>query len=328
MRDTSAKRSKRPAGAQRGRRAARWTIGVDGAGPDDGVVALTLDELRRATDAGAAVVRLDDVLMGAEVEPADEVLVRPSMWRGHAFIGLCEWLVCAKLARDGARVVWQVPARGGATGVRKTLEARGWSFTESKAKDKRQRLFEGCAPAAGEMPGPRTFDTTLGPHALRFEADWGVFSLGHVDEGTRRLFDAAHARTPSSVADIGTGYGAVALGLTADGARVIASDVDLVALALARRNAAANGLEIELVAQDDPTRIAASGLTTCEIPTHVPPGQTRLLVDGLASRARNGVVLVAVHNTLIERYSGLFGAAGARVAIDGGDTHAILELSG
>lgn len=320
MRVTSAKPSKPPR---------RWTIGAAHAGRTDGVVALTLDELRAAKAARVrCVVRFDDLLAGAEVEGAEEVFLRPSMWRGHAFIALCEWIACAKLAAPGARVTWTVPARGGATGVRKTLESRGWDFEESRAKDKRHRVFEGVAPEAGAFPEPRSFVASLGPRELRFEADWGVFSLGHIDEGTRALFDAAAAAGVSSVADIGTGYGAVAVGLAAmdSSATVVASDVDLVALHLAGRNAAANGVRLELVCGDDPSALDATELTTCEIPTHVPPAQTQRLVDGLVARAHHGAVLVAVHNGLVERYVGLFSGAGAASDVDERTTHSILSL--
>jgi precorrin-6B methylase 2 len=308
----------------------RWTIGVADLGPGDGAVALTLDELRAAEAAGALALRFDELLAGAEVEPADEVHVHPSMWRGHSFIALCEWIVCAKLAAPGSRIVWVAPARGGATGVRKVLESRSWEFTESK--DRRLRVFEGSAPQAGPMPSPRSFVATLGPRELSFAADWGAFSLGHVDEGTRRLFDAAYATGGKTVADVGTGYGAVAIGLAVAGAaetRVHASDVDLVSLHLARRNAEANGVEVALVCDDDPSALEPTKLTTCEIPTHVPASQTQRLVDGLTARARRGsVVLVAVHMGLVARYSGLFADAGADVHVEDGDTHAILTLRG
>ena len=263
-----------------------------------------MDELRGAKAARAHVVRFDDLLAGAEVEPADEVLVRPSMWRGHSFIALCEWIVCAKLASPGSHVVWHVPSH--------------------------HRLFEGSAPDAAEMPAARSFVATLGSRELSFEADWGVFSLGHVDDGTRALFDAAHARRAATVADIGTGYGAVAVGLAAAGNcdRVVASDVDLVSLHLARRNAAANGVTVELLGEDDPSVLPPTELTTCEIPTHVPPVQTQRLVDGLVSRSRSGAVLVAVHNSLVERYVRLFADAGAESRIEDGPTHAVLCLGG
>lgn len=313
---------------RRGNGVPRWTIGVTDVGAGDGVLALTLDEARRAEAAGASVARFDEVLAGAEVAPADGVLVHPSMWRGHSFIALCEWIVCAKLARPGSRVVWAAPARGGATGVRKVLEARGWEFTEAKEKGRRRRIFEGRAPQPGPMPAPRSFLATLGGRELSFEADWGAFSLGHVDDGTQRLFDAANARGAASVADIGTGYGAVAIGLcaTASAGHAIGSDVDLVALYLARRNADANGAQIELVCDDDPSALDPTELTTCEIPTHVAPAQTERLVRGLTARAEKGVVLVAVHMGIAQRYASMFAGAGARVRVEDGDTHAIIEL--
>jgi hypothetical protein len=268
------------------------------------------------------------LLAGAEIETGNDVLVCPSMWRGHAFIALCEWIVCAKLVRPGSQVVWSVPARGGATGVRKVLTERGWDFTETKGEHKRQRVFEGAAPDPGPAPTARSFVATLGSRELSFEADWGVFSLGHVDEGTRALFDAAYAAGATTVADVGTGYGAVAVGLAASGDRVAVagSDVDLVALHLARRNAAANGTAVSLFCDDDPSALAPTELTTCEIPTHVAPAQTLRLVRGLVARSRAGTVLVAVHNGLVQRYVGLFAEAGAEARVEDGTTHAVLRF--
>ena len=57
---------------------------------------------------------------------------------------------------------------------------------------------------------------------------------------------------PSTVIDVGTGSGAVALALAAErpGLRVVAGDVDPAAVALARRNARALGLPLDVVRSD------------------------------------------------------------------------------
>jgi release factor glutamine methyltransferase len=65
---------------------------------------------------------------------------------------------------------------------------------------------------------------------------------------TELLVELALERGPASVLDLGTGCGAIALAIKrhAPGARVVASDASRAALGIARRNAAALGLEVEL----------------------------------------------------------------------------------
>ena len=278
-------------------------------GVPDATVALTVAEMR------PGAVRIDELLRDGDVERADDVLVAPPTWRGHSFIELCEWLVCAKLAADGARATWIAPKRGGATGVRKVLEVRGWDVDERKEGDR--RVFEGSVPAPGDRPEPRTFTED----GVEFAADWGVFSREHLDAGTRVLYRAALDRDASFVVDIGTGYGPLPILLTKAGrcTRAIGTDIDLVALFLAHRNAVHNDVEVEFTALADPTKVDGSPLTLCEIPTHTP--ETTVLVDGL--KRRTGIVLVAVHVGIAERYRPLFGGA-STVATS--DTHVVLEL--
>lgn len=65
---------------------------------------------------------------------------------------------------------------------------------------------------------------------------------------TELLVERALARKPSSVLDLGTGSGAVALAIKRNlpGARVVAVEASAAALAVARRNAVKLGLEVEL----------------------------------------------------------------------------------
>jgi len=265
-------------------------------------------------------VRIDELLGGGETERADEVVIAPPTWRGHSFIELCEWLVCAKLAKPGSRATWLASKRGGATGVRKVLDARGWNVVERK--DGAQRVFEGVVPDPGPRPEPRTFRE----FDVDFAADWGVFSREHIDEGTRLLIEAAANHDASFVVDIGTGYGAIPIVLAKQGrcARAIGSDVDLAALYLARANAIAAGVDVAFMAEADPANVDASPLTLCEIPTHTP--DTAQLLGGLAKRATDGEVLVAVHLALEARYTRSFVEAGCHVGSEHGETHAVLAI--
>lgn len=299
----------------------------------DLAVALDVYELRCSRESGAHVMRFDALLEGAAVPPTEEVLIAPPRWRGYGFVELLEWLVCARLGVPArTRATWLAPRRGGATGVRRVLFRRGWRL--DVRREGGLVRHEGIVPRPGPRPEPRTFRTHLG-RPLDFAADWGVFSRDHVDEGTRLLFEVAVARIamgPASVplvADVGTGYGPVAIALVSSGLteRAVASDVDLVALSLAGRNARATGAEVELVALDDPAELPPTPVTVCSLPTHVPRDVTDVLVRGLADRARSGVVLVCVHASFESRYRRLFADVGTAAEVLARKTHVVLELS-
>ena len=74
----------------------------------------------------------------------------------------------------------------------------------------------------------------------------------HVAALPRAASDAVVPGAAATVIDVGTGSGAVALALAAErpGLRVVASDVEPAAVALARRNARALGLPVEVVRSD------------------------------------------------------------------------------
>ena len=86
---------------------------------------------------------------------------------------------------------------------------------------------------------------------LRFVTDAGVFSRGELDRGTRLLLDAL-PDLAGEVLDLGCGWGAIGVSLACanPGLRVTMADVNLRALDLAARNAAANGASCETVESD------------------------------------------------------------------------------
>ncbi|MCG7410645.1 class I SAM-dependent methyltransferase [Paenibacillus sp. ACRRX] len=85
---------------------------------------------------------------------------------------------------------------------------------------------------------------TLRGYQLRFMSDAGVFSKDSIDYGSRVLIEQLDIAPNAKVLDVGCGYGPI--GLTAaklafEG-HVVMVDVNDRALALARENAAANGI--------------------------------------------------------------------------------------
>jgi len=308
-----------------------WVVGdVALLGAGDRAVALTLSELRAARGQGRRATPFHELLGGAgRPVPAREVLVAPPTWRGYAFAELLEWMVCARLGEPAASTaVWRSAAKGGATGVRRILERRGWQLDVEQRK--RQVWMRGKVPEAGAAPQPAAVPASLGGVGLTFAAGWGVFGGKRVDEGTSLLFEAALDYAPvPRVADIGTGCGALAASLVAGGhaAEAVASDVDAVALHLARRNADAAGARVELFLEDDPRGCPATPLTVCNLPTHSQRRNAALLVEGLAARAPAGPVLVVVHASLEQRCTAWFRRAGVAVRTVRRASHAVLELT-
>lgn len=80
-------------------------------------------------------------------------------------------------------------------------------------------------------------------HGFVFTSDAGVFSRGRVDRGTELLLEALDLGPCESVLDLGCGYGIVGIvaARLSEGGHVILTDVNERAVALARRNLAANG---------------------------------------------------------------------------------------
>ncbi|HVE92907.1 MAG TPA: methyltransferase [Actinomycetota bacterium] len=282
------------------KRPARWVLGDASVWrPDDAVVSLTLAEHLEAVRRGLLSVPFHDAVAGA-AEPAPQVHVAPPRWRGYSFAAAVEWLVCSKLAvPESSEVEWAADRRGGATGVRRLLTERGWTLLETR--DGPLRRFKGPAPPPGPEPIPRSFRDRLGGAELTFAADWGAFSGDRIDDGTRLLFEAASELGPQSVvADIGTGYGPLAVGLLANGLaeRVVASDIDSPSLALAETNVAAHGAGTSLVFSADPGSLGPTPLTVCNFPTHAGREDAQELLDALVRRSRDGVLLMVVHGSL------------------------------
>lgn len=81
-------------------------------------------------------------------------------------------------------------------------------------------------------------------HPFVFRTDAGVFSRSELDRGTELLLEAIELGPCESILDLGCGYGAIGIvaAWLSEGGRVILTDVNERAVALARANVAANGI--------------------------------------------------------------------------------------
>jgi release factor glutamine methyltransferase len=140
-------------------------------------------------------------------------------------------------------------------------------------------------------------------------------------------------REAPRVLDVGTGTGAIALSIAQEhpGARVTATDVSPDAVALAGENAAALGLDVELVETDLVTGLTGPYDLVVSNPPYIPPGEldalepevrdweprVALLDEGhterLAEAARDlldGWLVLEVHEQRAEGVAGSLAAAG------------------
>lgn len=83
--------------------------------------------------------------------------------------------------------------------------------------------------------------TTLRGRELRFESRPGTFGYSHLDAGSRALADGVEVLPGDAALDLGCGYGVLGVAIAAECSRVVLVDSNARAVALATRNAAANG---------------------------------------------------------------------------------------
>jgi 16S rRNA G1207 methylase RsmC len=250
-------------------------------------------------------VPFHELAAGRAELPASEgsIEIAPPGYRGKRLLPVLSWLVTNRVTAPGARATWRVERRHGPDYARRLLEPYGWQLEAERAA--RWVLLHGDVPPAHELPRPRSFSA----HGVMFEADYGVFSPERIDPGSELLLELASRGEPvDRVADIGTGYGALAILLVAAGhaGRALATEVDSISAWLAERNARAARVDLRVALDPDPLVFGATPLTVCNVPTHLDAVSTAAMMEGLVGRARGGRVLAVVHASLEERYGRYF----------------------
>jgi 16S rRNA G1207 methylase RsmC len=309
----------------------RWHLGLpETFAADDGVVGYSFGELASAAPYVAQVRGIHDVLADPSPPQVSQVEVHLPSYRPNTLVHVVAWLA-ARMAEPGAEVRWPLAKRQGPDSVLRLLEAGGWKLEKKKAG--KLVVLHGSPPAANglEPPGPpepASFEVRLGAREVSLRADYGVFSPRQVDDGTLALLDVALRQQPVDVvADIGIGYGPLAIGLVLNGVAgsAVGTDVDGLAVWLAGRNAAELGVPLSLTCDPDPLSVPMTPLTVCNIPTHIQVSDSAQLMAGLVTRSQHGKVLAVVHESLRERYARYFEAAGKALAYHRGEHHVILE---
>ncbi len=165
--------------------------------------------------------------------------------------------------RDGGALYLAGPSKMGAKSVINdarslfgNAEVMGYKSHQRVARCVKDNAATDAPAWAGEPGvangtfGEFTIDSPAG--LLTFRTRPGVFSWDGLDEGTALLLEHLEIADGESVWDVGCGCGVIGLWAAQAGARVLMSDIDLIALACARGNVAFNRLDdrVEVAACD------------------------------------------------------------------------------
>lgn len=267
--------------------------------------------------------------VAAELQRADEVDVWLPPYRGKSLVTVLAWLAVTRLAERDAQVRWHLDRQQGPDSIAKILVGLSWTHLQ-KERNGREVVLHARLPAQAAPPAPEQFTAKVGARELTFDADYGVFSPRQVDEGTALLAEIALAESPvTTMSDIGVGYGPLAIVAVANdlAADAVATDVDSVALWLAQRNAARNGVRLSTVWSPDPLAAPTTELTLCNVPTHIDVRETEALLTALARRAAAGRLLIVVHSSIAHRYRRYFDVPSLSVRLYPGARHTVLRAA-
>lgn len=153
-------------------------------------------------------------------------------------------------------------------------------------------------PDPHSASNPQPFNVTVCGKALHFTTDAGVFSRGELDQGTRLLLEALPPLTGTAL-DLGCGWGAVGVTLACvnEGLRVVMSDVNRRALALAAENARRNGAACETVESDGFSALEGRVFDTIVTNPPIRAGKQviyRMFADAAAHLAPGGALYIVI----------------------------------
>jgi 16S rRNA (guanine1207-N2)-methyltransferase len=180
-------------------------------------------------------------------------------------------------------------------------------------------------PSAAHRPG--TVHLVLPDLHLQLATDAGVFSAGRLDPGTRLLLDTVPPPPAAGdLLDLGAGYGPLALTLAARSpqGRVWAVDVNLRALDLCQRNAAAAGLaNVRCARPDDASLPATFAVIWSNPPVRIGKQALHALLASWLGRLGDGAAayLVVQRNLgsdSLQRWLGEAGWTASRIAARSG----------
>lgn len=143
------------------------------------------------------------------------------------------------------------------------------------------------------------FDTTIWNQHLILETDERLFSPRQPDKGSIVMLQQIVLKPDDRLLDLGCGYGLVGLAaakvLTPE--QVCLVDVDPLAIAVASRNAVANGLGTVRIVQGDGPDVASPDLFSlilCNPPYHTDFSVAKSLIEKSVNRLKTGGKLVLV----------------------------------
>lgn len=178
-------------------------------------------------------------------QPADLVVVRSTPFEGTDRLRARLSDAHRHLNADGLLILVTAKNRG-AKGHLKLLEAVFGNAQVVERGRRGTRIFTAQKSTARDSLPP-TSETTITANVLdqtlTFRTAAGVFSKDRLDQGTRFLLEQfKDLQGPSHILDLGCGYGplGIALARRFPKAQVTLVDVDLVAVRLAKSNAALN----------------------------------------------------------------------------------------
>lgn len=133
---------------------------------------------------------------------------------------------------------------------------------------------------------PSEIRAAIRGHVFTFRTDAGIFSGREIDRGTELLLEALEIEPCELILDLGCGYGAIGIvaARLSDGGRVVLTDVNERAVALARANLTANKIENAEVRAGD-LYAPVAGMAFDHIVCNPPIRAGRAVVDRIVSEA-------------------------------------------